>query len=187
MVGMFLERHPSLNWIIKGQSMHISNHLQICLEDKKDKNKNTYHIGRLKFPGNIDFSQGVAFLIFLSEACEEELQIALLDKENTTFSQFTKQKGRLKIRLESREDSYDKTFYVAKIQFRGYVRCNKEVVFMIFTSKKGSEELQVVGDIIPLPEGATMPEPAPVPDRKGPEVLRRRTTTHYVNESFEDI
>ena len=83
--------------------MHISNHLQICLSDKKDKNKNTYHIGRIKFPGNIDCSQGVAFLVFLSEACEEELQIALIDKENTTFSQFTKQKGRLKIRLDEFE------------------------------------------------------------------------------------
>ena len=159
--------------------------LTVDLDPKEDKNDNTYHLGRLKFPGTIDCSNGVAFLIFLSEACEEELQIASLDKENSTFSQFSKREDRLKIRLESRTDAYDKIFYVAKIQFRGYIRCNQEVVFIVFTSKKNYEELQVVGEVEIFTEDQIIPAPAQPVVKDKPEIILKRVTT-FVNESYDE-
>lgn len=55
----------------------------INLKGRKDSDGNTYYIGKCKFPGTLDFSKGVSFIIFTSEPQCEELQIVgMTDKEN---------------------------------------------------------------------------------------------------------
>ncbi len=122
-------------------------HLVVDLEPRDDAKDNIYYIGRLKAPIFIDLSSGVTLLIFLSESGDEELQIAVNDKENTTFSKFTKKRDRLEIKLDKRTDGHKQKFFVAKIQMDGNIKCHEEVVFLIFTSREGSEEVQIVGDI----------------------------------------
>ena len=126
--------------------MNINN-LKIELDPRFDKDDNIFHIGRLRSPIVIDLSQGVTFLVFLSEDGSEEVQLAINDRENTTFSKFTRRKDRLKIRLEKRSDKHKKNFLIAKIQADLLVNCFAETAFIVFTSKEGAEELQIVGDI----------------------------------------
>jgi len=128
--------------------MNINN-LKVELDIREDSKGNIYHLGRLRAPCKIDLTEGVTFLIFLSSSGEEELQIACNDKENTTFSKYSKQNDRLKVTIEDREDQHGKVFYIAKLRYNGYVDCSGPdgVVFIVFTSKKSSEELQVVGTI----------------------------------------
>ncbi|MDP2683489.1 MAG: hypothetical protein Q8P20_00375 [bacterium] len=128
--------------------MNINN-LKVELDVREDANKNIFHLGRLRAPCKIDLTRGVTFLIFVSDSGEEELQIACNDKENTIFSKCYKQSDRFKVPIEDREDQYKKTFYVAKIQYNGYIDCGAKdgVVFIVFTSKAGAEELQIVGEI----------------------------------------
>lgn len=54
------------------------NKLMIPLVVKRDQNNKPYYVGRLQFPGMIDCSQGVVFMIFTSEEGAEELQIGTL-------------------------------------------------------------------------------------------------------------
>lgn len=129
--------------------MNINN-LKVELDIREDSKGHIFYIGRLKSPIKIDLSSGATFLVFTSESGEEELQVACNDKENTTFSKYSRQNDRLKVSIEDREDQYGKIFYVAKLQYNGYVDCSvgDGVVFMVFTSKAGSEELQIVGKIV---------------------------------------
>jgi hypothetical protein len=131
--------------------MNISN-LKVELEARLDKHDKLWHLGKIKFPGSIDFSNGIAILIFLSEDGDEELQIAVNDKDNSTFSKVKREKAesgkaRLKIPIDAREDQYGKTFYVCKVNHNAVINCSSEVVFLIYTSKPGCEELQIVGHI----------------------------------------
>lgn len=127
--------------------MNINN-LKVELDPRFDSKGNIFHLGRMEFPGRINLKKGATFLIFISEEGDEELQIATNDKANTTFSKYSRRSDRLKVSIDTRQDQYNKTFYVAKVQFNGYINCGSEVVFIVFTSKKGSEELQIVGNII---------------------------------------
>jgi hypothetical protein len=124
-----------------------TNNLKVDLDPREDKEGQIYYIGRLQFPGRLCFKDGVTFLMFLSEDGAEEIQIATNNKEHTTFSRYSKRNDRLKIAVESREDQFKKIFYVAKVQFQGYIDCTAGIVFLLFNSKKGSEELQVAGDL----------------------------------------
>jgi hypothetical protein len=129
--------------------MNINN-LKVELDIREDSNGAIYHLGRLRTPCKIDLTNGATFLIFISASGEEELQIACNDKENATFNKYTKQRDRLKVAIEDREDQHEEIFYVAKLQYNGYIDCGAGdgVVFIVFTSKEGSEELQIVGKIV---------------------------------------
>lgn len=123
--------------------------LRVPLDPKVDKEDQIFYIGKLNYPGTIDGRNGVTFLIFVSEDGSEELQIAMNDKEHTTFSRYSKRPDRLKLSLEAREDQHKKKFYISKLQFDGYIDCaTSKVSFLVFNSRAGSEELQIVGDII---------------------------------------
>lgn len=131
--------------------MNKSN-LIVDLEPRDDKKGNIYYIGRLKAPISIDFTSGVTLLVFLSESGDEELQIAVNDKENATFNKFTRKRDRLEIRLDGRTDQHDKKFYIAKLQMNGNIKCHDEIVFLVFISREGAEKIQIVGDISGLSE-----------------------------------
>lgn len=126
----------------------MSNNLTIPLEPREDKKGNMFYIGRLETPISIDFTNGLTLLVFLSESGDEELQIAVNNKENSTFSKFTKKKNRLEIRLRAANDQNGKKFYIAKAQMNGYVRCHEEAVFLVFVSREKLEEVQIVGEIV---------------------------------------
>jgi hypothetical protein len=122
--------------------------LKIQLDPREDRDNNIFYIGRLSFPGVIYFDSGVTFLVFLSESGEEEVQITKNNKENSTYSKFSRRDDRLKIELDTRKDQYGKTFYIAKLKFNGSIDCSSnDIVFIVFNSKEGEEELQVVGSI----------------------------------------
>jgi hypothetical protein len=55
--------------------------LTLDLKARKDVDKNTFYVGKLKFPGTIDCSKGVVFLVFTSDQGEEQLQIGAMDDE----------------------------------------------------------------------------------------------------------
>lgn len=52
---------------------------------------------------------------------------------------------KLKIPLTAREDREGKKFYVGRIQFPGTLDCKDGLVFLVFTSEDGNEEIQVAG------------------------------------------
>ena len=145
-----------------------SNNLRVDLDGRFDKKDNLYYIGRLAVPIYIDLTGGITLLVFLSESGDEELQIAVNNKENTTFSRITKKRDRLEIPLDVRTDQHGKKFYVAKIHMNGNIKCHEGIVFLIFISREGSEEIQIVsssGNII-----STEKHSAP----RGVEVIRKR-------------
>ena len=130
--------------------MNINN-LKVELDVRLDGKNKIYYIGRLKYPGRIDLSNGTTFLVFLSDSGGEELQIACNDKQNTTFNKYTKKNNKIKVSIDTRRDStpLKSIFYVAKLNYNGYIDCSRtETVFMVFTSKEGLEELQITGDIV---------------------------------------
>lgn len=125
----------------------VTHNLKIELEPREDKEERIYYLGRLQFPGKLYLNKGATFLVFLAEEGMEEIQIAVNDKEHTTFSKYSKRADRMKIALDSRQDQFKNVFFVAKVQLNGYIDCGSEVVFLAFISKTGHEELQIVGDI----------------------------------------
>lgn len=56
--------------------------LTIDLKARKDIDKKVFYIGKLKFPGTIDCKDGVAFLVFVSDNGEEQLQIAPMSSKD---------------------------------------------------------------------------------------------------------
>lgn len=49
----------------------------------------------------------------------------------------------LTIDLKARKDNFGETFYVGKVKFPGTIDCEKGVVFLVFVSDKGDEQLQI--------------------------------------------
>lgn len=60
----------------------MSKNLCIDLNPRKDGEDRTYYVGKLQFPGTIDCSEGVVFLVFVSENGTEQIQISTLDKSD---------------------------------------------------------------------------------------------------------
>lgn len=56
--------------------------LTIDLKARKDVDGQTFYVGKLKCPVSIDCSEGVVFLVFVSDKNEEQLQIAMMDKKD---------------------------------------------------------------------------------------------------------
>lgn len=49
----------------------------------------------------------------------------------------------LSIDLTARKDVDGNVFYVGKLEFPGTINCEDGVVFLVFISDKGSEQLQI--------------------------------------------
>jgi hypothetical protein len=56
--------------------------LVIDLKARKDIDGRTFYIGKLKCPVSIDCSQGVVFLVFVSDSGDEVIQIAPMDRKD---------------------------------------------------------------------------------------------------------
>jgi hypothetical protein len=59
-----------------------SKNLVIELKSRKDKNGQTFYVGKLKSPVLIDCHDGVVFLVYTAEQGVEELQIAAMDTKD---------------------------------------------------------------------------------------------------------
>jgi hypothetical protein len=59
-----------------------SKNLCVELEARKDSYGNTYYIGKLQFKGNINFEDGISFMVFTSEGGAEQLQICSFEKSD---------------------------------------------------------------------------------------------------------
>ena len=59
--------------------------LTIDLKATQDRDGQTYYVGKLQCPVLIDCSKGVAFLVFVSDKNEEQLQIAVMDNKEKKF------------------------------------------------------------------------------------------------------
>jgi len=57
--------------------------LIVGLKARKDVDGQTFYVGKLQFPGNINLKEGAVFLVFVSDKGEEQLQIALMDKKDS--------------------------------------------------------------------------------------------------------
>jgi len=53
--------------------------LTIDLHPRLDDQGRTFYVGKLEFPGNINTTDGVTFLVFTAESGAEQLQICKLD------------------------------------------------------------------------------------------------------------
>lgn len=58
-----------------------NNNLTLDLKTRKDKDGMTFYIAKLKGPFSIDCSEGVVFLVFVSDTGDEQIQIATMDKD----------------------------------------------------------------------------------------------------------
>lgn len=58
-----------------------NNNAIVDLKKCKDKDGGTFYVGKMKAPVLIDASKGIAFLIFIADEGEEQLQIALMDQK----------------------------------------------------------------------------------------------------------
>jgi hypothetical protein len=145
----------------------LNNHLRVDLNPREDKHQQIFYLGKLQYPGFIDCSAGVTFLIFLSQDGEEELQVAPTDQDNNVYNTYIKKHDRINVLLEPRVDQYEKVFYVCKLQFRGLIDCRQEISFIVFNAKPGAEELQIVAPIV---KNSTVPAPR----KRGPEIIIRR-------------
>jgi hypothetical protein len=56
--------------------------LDTMYEEQDDGKEATIYVGNLEFDGKLDFDEGIAFLVFVSDEGEEELQIAKSDRKN---------------------------------------------------------------------------------------------------------
>lgn len=55
----------------------------IDLKSRKDRDGQTFYIGKIEAPVLIDCSRGAVFLIFTSDKGEEQMQICPMDKSYT--------------------------------------------------------------------------------------------------------
>jgi hypothetical protein len=61
----------------------MSNHnVTVDLKARKDKDGQTFYVGKIKAPVMIDCTKGAVFLVFVSDHGEEQLQIALMDSKD---------------------------------------------------------------------------------------------------------
>lgn len=114
---------------------------------ESDVNGHPYYIGKLQFPGTLEFDSGVSFMVFVSEEGVEELQISPLDttrlrgcRESSTAMISA---GRFSVELHPMKDQNEKTYYIGEAI--GFINMDlrKGIFFTIFTSRSGQEEIQI--------------------------------------------
>lgn len=111
-----------------------------------DSNGNPYYIGKLQFPGTLEFDCGASFFIFVAEDGCEELQIAPLDparRSKSTRDGASMSGGRFSIDLHPMKDRNGNIYYVGEAIGLAELKLRKGIFFTIFLSKKGQEEIQI--------------------------------------------
>jgi hypothetical protein len=121
--------------------------LRVYLHRIPDSNGHPFFVGKLQFPGTINFERGVSFMIFCSEEGHEELQISPVDPQRRSKSKRSgigyKPGGRITIDLQYFEDSNGEKVYTGEAQGPGSTDFTHGIFFTVFVSREGSEELQI--------------------------------------------
>jgi hypothetical protein len=112
----------------------------------KDANGKPFYVGKLQFPGEINFERGASFMVFTAERGHEEIQISPVDptrRSKSKRSGVALRNGRVIIDLKPFLDSNDEIVYVGEAQGVVKTDCTHGVFFTVFTSRDGSEEIQI--------------------------------------------
>ena len=112
----------------------------------RDANGQPYYVGKLQFPGELNFERGVSFMIFVSDNGQEEIQIAPVDPSRRSRgrrSGFGYRGGRISIDLHSFRDGTGELVYIGEGQGPGKIDCTQGLFFTVFTSIEEREELQI--------------------------------------------
>ena len=125
--------------------------MKISLDVREDRYHQNFYIGWCASPIKLSLKKGVAFMIFLSEEGYEELHICNA-RPNSKFSSIKKSLNkdgvvdRYFVNLEKKIDDYDNPYYIGIIQDDDLEISLDDpgMVFMVFTSREGSEQIQIV-------------------------------------------
>lgn len=113
---------------------------------RQDTNGHPYFIGKLQFPGTLDFEAGASFMVFVSQDGVEELQIAPLDPARRSKSRSDSANlsgSRLVIDLHQMKDQNGDIYYIGEALGLLEMDLRRGIFFTVFTSKAGEEELQI--------------------------------------------
>ena len=113
---------------------------------EKDANGKPFYVGKLQFPGEINFERGASFMVFTAEDGQEEIQISPVDparRSKSKRSSVAVRNGRVVIDLTPFFDRDEEMVYVGEAQGVVKTDCTHGVFFTVFTSISGSEELQI--------------------------------------------
>jgi hypothetical protein len=127
----------------------IDNEAKLKIELKKiprDANGQPYYIGKLQFPGTLDFEEGVSFMVFTSEEGFEEIQMAPLDPQRRSKGRrggLGLKGGRLCIDLHPVQDQNGRVFYVGEAIGPTITKLRNGIFFSVFISRENAEELQI--------------------------------------------
>jgi hypothetical protein len=108
-----------------------------------------FFIGKLQFPGTMEFEQGVSFMVFVAEEGVEELQIAPIDpaRRNKTSRDgrcaSLLNNARFSIDLHPMIDQNGSTYYVGEAIGLTKMDLRPGIFFTIFTSIAGQEQIQI--------------------------------------------
>jgi hypothetical protein len=115
-----------------------------------DANGQPYYIGKLQFPGKLEFACGASFFVFVSEDGVEELQIAPLDPSRRNKSsregaylEGDRNEVRISIDLHPMSDQNGNTYYVGEAIGLTDLNLRNGIFFTVFVSKTGQEEIQI--------------------------------------------
>jgi hypothetical protein len=120
--------------------------LRVYLHRIPDSNGYPFFVGKLQFPGTINFERGVSFMIFVSEDGHEELQISPVDPSRRSKSKRSGmgyKNGRITLDLQYFEDANGEKVYTGEAQGPGSTDFTHGIFFTVFISREGSEELQI--------------------------------------------
>ena len=125
--------------------------MKISLDIRKDRNQKEFYIGWCAAPVKLSFKTGVAFMVFVSEDGYEEIHICSA-RQGSRFSQIKKsinsegETERYFVSLEKKIDDFNNPFYIAVVQDDNLEIPLDEpgMVFMVFTSREGYEQIQIV-------------------------------------------
>jgi len=121
---------------------------KVELTRQRDKEGHSFYIGKLQFPGTLEFDKGASFMIFLSDDGFEELQIAPLDPTRKPLPKRHRETagvsgGRFSIDLHPMVDKDGETYYIGEALGPVSMKLRKGIFFHVFTSRPGVEELQI--------------------------------------------
>lgn len=123
----------------------------VDLDSREDQYHQTYYMSRFRAPVKLSFKAGVAFCIYTSDKGFEEMRISCA-KDGSECSSIRKrfkpnsnEVNRYVVPLEKRIDSDGNQFYIGIVQDQDLeLDLSKDgIVFFIYTSKEGREELQI--------------------------------------------
>lgn len=110
----------------------------------RDATGKPFFIGKLQFPGTMEFEHGVSFIVFVAEEGVEELQISPINfARRHNASKSILNNSRISIDLHPMIDRNGSTYYVGEAINLSKIDLRHGIFFTIFTSIAGQEQIQI--------------------------------------------